>query len=242
MLDGRSSWTALNSVLKILVEDDADRIFVVCNNGMSLIYDAMNMLHMMYHEATACHVSGELIELIQAFQVSEPQLSFSTQSLNILLVFLLQDLIKAVRAAQRNSVEHITQVLARWKDMADMTGRLLTLCNSYTPQEMRDVCVATVKEMLRLWPTEMLNILVPSLHRAHSTANYGGAGNASGEGSGSGAGIGPYFPRRNKPNVAGLAALKNLRPPRPMLQMSVPAGQLDAPHGQDPEYDIALTR
>ena len=33
-----------------------------------------------------------------------------------------------------------------------------------------------------------------------------------------------------------------VRPPRPFIQMMVPASQLDANHGQDPEYDRALHR
>lgn len=76
-------------VLKVLVESDEDRIFVVYNNGFALIYDAFNMLHLMFHEATACHVTGELVDLLQIFQ----------------------NLLKAVRA-QRNTSE-ITQVLSR---------------------------------------------------------------------------------------------------------------------------------
>ena len=30
---------------------------------------------------------------------------------------------------------------------------------------------------------------------------------------------------------------KSARPPRPMLQLTVPASQLEAAHGQDPDYD-----
>ena len=57
--------------------------------------------------------------------------------------------------------------MSRWKDMTDMTGRLLTLCNSFSSPELREVCLACVKEMLMLWPNEMLAILMPMLHRAH---------------------------------------------------------------------------
>ena len=51
-------------------------------------------------------------------------------------------------------------ILARWKDMGEMATRLLTLCNSFAPPELRDVCLMCVKEMLMLWPNEMLTILV----------------------------------------------------------------------------------
>jgi ubiquitin carboxyl-terminal hydrolase 34 len=118
--------------------------------------------------------------------------------------------------------------------MADMTSRLLTLCNSFTPPEVREVCLAAIKDMLMLWPQEMSNILTPALHRAHSntvdTDNIG---------------LGPFFPRRNVgigPQLTSSANLKTVRPPRPFLQMSVPSSQLEAQHGQDPDYDKALHR
>ena len=57
ILDGRSSWATLISALKILVQSTEDKLFTVCNNGLSLIYDAFNILHLMHHEATACHVT-----------------------------------------------------------------------------------------------------------------------------------------------------------------------------------------
>ena len=114
--------------------------------------------------------------------------------------------------------------------MADMTSRLLTLCNSFTPPEVKEVCLAAIKEMLMLWPQEMLNILTPALHRAHSST-----------GDTDTIGLGPFFPRRGV-NLGSASNLKTVRPPRPFLQMSVPGNQLEASHGQDPEYDSALRR
>lgn len=194
ILDGRTSWNTLIQVLKILIDSNEDRLFVVYNNGFAIIYDAFSMLHMMFHEATACHVTGEIVDLISIFT----------------------DLVKAVRL-QRNSSE-ITTILSRWKDMADMTSRLLTLCNSFTPPEVREVCLAAIKEMLMLWSHEMLNILTPSLHRAHSST-----------GDSDTIGLGPFFPRRNVgigPQLGSSANLKTVRPPRPFLQMSVPSNQV----------------
>jgi ubiquitin carboxyl-terminal hydrolase 34 len=75
--------------LKILVDNNDDRLFVVYNNGFAIIYDALSMLHMMFHEATACHVTGEIVDLVSIFA----------------------DLVKAVRQ-QRNSNE-ITAILSR---------------------------------------------------------------------------------------------------------------------------------
>ena len=52
-------------VLKILVQTNEDRLFVVFNNGLSLLYEAFNMLQMMFHEATACHVTTEVRFFLQ---------------------------------------------------------------------------------------------------------------------------------------------------------------------------------
>ena len=39
ILDGRSSWATLISCLKILIQSTEDKLFTVCNNGISyLIY------------------------------------------------------------------------------------------------------------------------------------------------------------------------------------------------------------
>ena len=206
ILDGRTSWSTLISILKILVETNEDRILVVYHNGLALVFDAVNMLHMMLHEATACHVISDLVDLLHIFY----------------------DLLKAVRACKANS--EAMSVLSRWKDMADMTSRVFTLCNSYTPPELRDICLTVAKEMLMLWPTEMITILVPMLHRAHSNASDSEPRD-----------LGPYFPQKDSLPLSSLN-LKAVRPPRPFIQMMVPASQLDATHGQDPEYDRALHR
>lgn len=54
--------------------------------------------------------------------------------------------------------------------MADMTSRLLTLCNSFFLHDLREVCLNATKEMLMRWPSEMLFILIPMFHRAHMSA------------------------------------------------------------------------
>jgi len=113
--------------------------------------------------------------------------------------------------------------------MGEMTTRLLTLCNSFVPSELREVCIACVKEMLMLWPTEMLTILVPLLHRSHNSSSDNSDNLA----------LGPFFPRKN---LQPMGNLKTVRPPRPIFQMSVPSSHLECHNGQDAEYDRALTR
>merc|ERR1719266_880181 len=54
--------------------------------------------------------------------------------------------------------------------------------------------------------------------------------------------MGPFFPRRERrPGLSASSnSTKSSRPPRPMLQLAVPATQLEASYGEDPEYDRAL--
>jgi hypothetical protein len=72
-------------VLKILIDSNEDRIFVVYNNGFAVIFDAFSMLHMMFHEATACHVTGEIVDLISIFAdlVTISQISVSAEQIFI---------------------------------------------------------------------------------------------------------------------------------------------------------------
>ena len=67
-LEPRTSWSALISALKILVCNNEDRMFVVYNNGLNLISESLSLLHMMHHEATACHVTAELTDLLTIYK------------------------------------------------------------------------------------------------------------------------------------------------------------------------------
>ena len=116
--------------------------------------------------------------------------------------------------------------------MEGFTNRLLTLVNSFSPHDLREVCVSALKELLMLWPNEMLSILVPLLHRyhsAHSVAASAAATAEAGEYAASAAAttLGAYFPVRNRRNLA-----KRSNSPRAVFQMFVPTCMLEAHYGQ----------
>jgi len=222
------------------------------------------MLQMMFHEATACHVTAELIDLLNIFAelIKSPKIqhrsmssslksgngnetnSASTSSTSSSMSLKPE---MAPEATSNCGTAPISgpkpgnagsntgkgpdwrHILARWKDMGEMATRLLTLCNSFVPSELRDVCLMCVKEMLMLWPNEMLTILVPLLHRSHNSSTDSSDTVA----------LGPFFPRKN---MQPMGNLKTVRPPRPMFQMSVPSSQIEGHNGQDPDYDRALFR
>ena len=126
---------------------------------------------------------------------------------------ILTDLVPTVRSQSRST--ELRAILSRWKDMADMTSRLLTLCNSYSPHDLREVPVLILSSLvLRLHVTFVSYVFILSLSH-------------------------PCFLRMSWTS-GPLPPAKSVRPPRPMLQLAVPANQLESPHGQDPEYDLSL--
>uniref|UniRef100_A0A1A8HWD2 Ubiquitin specific peptidase 34 n=1 Tax=Nothobranchius kuhntae TaxID=321403 RepID=A0A1A8HWD2_NOTKU len=147
-LDGRSCWTTLISAFRILLENDEDRLLVVFNRGLILMTESFNTLHMMYHEATACHVTGDLVELLSIF-------------LSVL---------KATRPyLQRKDVK---QALIQWQERIDFAHKLLTLLNSYSPPELRSGCLDVLKELVLLSPHDFLHTLVPFLQHNHCTYHH----------------------------------------------------------------------
>lgn len=156
VLDARACWATLINVLRILVETTDDRIFVIYNNGLPLLFQAFYTLHMMYHEATACHVTADMVDLLA----------------------IVQDLLKTARA-NRDSLE-LRQWLSSWKEQPDVVRKLLTLLNSFTPPELRHTCLEVLQEVLLLYPAESLAALVPLLANAHATFQESNAPPATG--------------------------------------------------------------
>lgn len=94
----------------VIVSDDIIIIFLER-------FQSFHMLHMMYHEATACHITGELVELLS----------------------LILDVLKCARMYRENP--EVRQWLNQWKDLNDYIRKLLTLLNSYTPNDVRKMCI-----------------------------------------------------------------------------------------------------
>lgn len=77
---------------------------------------ALHTLHVMYHEATACHVTGDLADLLS------------------LVLELLRTCVSAGAAEALGS-------LRGWPQLGDALRRLLTLLNSYVPPQVRLLCL-----------------------------------------------------------------------------------------------------
>ncbi|GIZ02411.1 ubiquitin carboxyl-terminal hydrolase 34 [Caerostris extrusa] len=195
VLDARACWSTLINVLRILVETTDDRIF------------AFYTLHMMYHEATACHVTADMVDLLS----------------------IVLDLLKTAKET-KDSLE-LHQWLSSWKDQPEIMRKLLTLLNSFTPPDLRHICIEVLQVMAFIYPNETVSTLVPLLTTCH----------ASFQESNSPAvvlgGTGPFFPRRGQKL---LPTKTSVRPPRPVVQMFLHASQLEAAKGVDEDYDKQL--
>ncbi|XP_012254828.2 ubiquitin carboxyl-terminal hydrolase 34 [Athalia rosae] len=143
-LDGRSCWATLISAFRILIESDDDRLYVVYNGGLSMALEAFHMLHIMYHEATACHVAGDLAELIA----------------------IIVELIRCVRTARDGP--DARNILANSKEWPDVLRKLATLLNTYNPPDMRTLAIDLLKELVMLVPAEAISILAPLLSHCHA--------------------------------------------------------------------------
>ncbi|XP_041468588.1 ubiquitin carboxyl-terminal hydrolase 34-like isoform X2 [Lytechinus variegatus] len=204
-LERSSCWTTLISAFRLLIENDEDRSVVLSKQGLSRLADAFFTLHMMYHEATACHVACELVEL----------LSTTNAVLRV--------------AIQQQDLKEVKQSLLQFPERMDFAHKLLTLLNSYTPDNVRAECVGVLHSMVTLYPHDFVQRVVPLMHHAHR--QFQQQSNISVVSSG------PYFPRRMPKPLLNKATL---RAPRPELQMFLHPSQLETSHGADLEYDKTL--
>lgn len=82
---------------------------------MNLHFQAFQLLHNMYHEATACHVYTEIVDL-----------------LNIICEFL-----KCLR--EFHNEKEVQKYLLTCKDWSEIIKKLFTLLNTYSCAEMRTI-------------------------------------------------------------------------------------------------------
>ncbi|KAK7104124.1 hypothetical protein V1264_018890 [Littorina saxatilis] len=149
-MEARTHWQTLVSALKILVEGHDERLMLLYHHGLTTLSESFATLHVMYHEATACHVTGDIIDLLT----------------------LLQQCLKTARECMDKKVQcanEMKSILMNWKERGDVVKKLLTLLNSYTPPEVRTVCFEVLKQMILTLQPEMITQLVPFLCQWHST-------------------------------------------------------------------------
>ncbi|XP_074662968.1 ubiquitin carboxyl-terminal hydrolase 34-like [Tubulanus polymorphus] len=144
-LDARSNWQTLIPALKTLVENGDDRMLLMYNNGLLMITEAFCTLHMMFHEATACHVTGDIVELLSIFP----------------------PVIKMARLFAEKKVGEAKQCLSNWKEKMELIRKLLTLLNSYTPPEVREASLNVLREMVLTFQNDAIQVILPIVISAH---------------------------------------------------------------------------
>lgn len=106
--------------------------------------EAFHMLHIMYHEATACHVAGDLTELIA----------------------IIVELVRCVRTARDGP--DARNIIINSKEWPDALRKLATLLNTYNPPDMRNLAIDLLKEFVMLVPSEAIMALAPLLSHCHA--------------------------------------------------------------------------
>lgn len=121
-LDARVSWNTLVSALRILVENEEDRLFFVSNGGLTMCFEALLTLHSMYHEATACNVTEDLQDLLRE------------------IVRLVQALRQSCREQKKKYPPS-----GYFKGLPEVIRRLTTLLNTFVPPEKRKLTLDVLK-------------------------------------------------------------------------------------------------
>ncbi|KAM7288965.1 ubiquitin carboxyl-terminal hydrolase 34 [Ixodes scapularis] len=145
-LDPRVCWATLVAALRILVATPQDRLLVLAGGGLPVLFQALHTLHVMYHEATACHVTGDLADLLS----------------------LVLELLSTCATAGSAAADPLAS-LRSWPQLGDALRRLLTLLNSYVPPQVRLLCLEVLKELVTLMPRETVGPVVPLLASCHSS-------------------------------------------------------------------------
>lgn len=211
-LDARVSWGTLIAAFRILIDNDDDRLFVVFNGGIAMCFEALSTLHSMYHEATACHVSGDLQELLT----------------ELLL------LVKSLRINSREPKKRPSA--ATLKGLPEAVRRLATLLNTHNPPQMRILALDVLTELVRNPNLEIINILTSLLSTCHIQAqNSPNAMGPIGP-------YFPRRGTKQQYPAASKNHQNHPRPPRSMgsmVQMSIPQSQI-IQRGTDKDFDSAL--
>ena len=116
-VDQRSCWTTTITAFSILLENDEDRLFAISNNATHSLYQSFNILFMMFHEATACHITNEIVEVLR------------------IITGLLKTLYKELEQSK------MKEFYSKWKDRSEFIKKPIHLLNTFTPTEVRISCM-----------------------------------------------------------------------------------------------------
>jgi ubiquitin carboxyl-terminal hydrolase 34 len=143
-LDSRNNWCAIVRGIQTLMRDPEDIAFVILNNGMFCLLSAFHTLFVMFHEATACHVSNDIVDVLK---IVGTLLDFMTST----------------------PLHEVKEWTHKWKEQSEQIKKLVYMLNSYTTQEVRVMCMIILEKFVILYPKESVPVLVQFLGLGHLT-------------------------------------------------------------------------
>ncbi|KAK0061614.1 ubiquitin carboxyl-terminal hydrolase 34-like isoform X4 [Biomphalaria pfeifferi] len=202
-LDPRVMWQTLCLMFKILVVTPDDYMTLLYQNGLSVLSQSFAIIYTMFHEATACHMNSDLIDVLQ----------------------LIHSLLIAAKDGERKA--EIRTMISQWKERNDVAKKLLTLLNSFVPNNLRSIALDVLQKMVLVIQKDITQLLTSTLFNAHTVFQNSNAAMC----------VGPFFPTRS---YQGLSNKANVRPSRPQFQMYLHSGQVEVSKGTVEDYDKSL--
>ncbi|KPM06040.1 ubiquitin specific protease-like protein 2 [Sarcoptes scabiei] len=128
-LDPNVHWGTIISVFKILISSEEDLRLIIKNNGLSYLFKAFSSLHVMFHQATACHITNELVDLLK--------------------------IISSLLTTFENYYDELCHFKNSLKSVVE-SKKLIFLLNSYTTSNLRDALLEVLSKLIKVFPDEYL--------------------------------------------------------------------------------------
>lgn len=114
-LDLRTSWQTIMMALQILIDNDDDRLYLLSIKGLNSLFQLFHALYVMFHEATACNITSEIVEILK----------------------MIVSVLKTLYSHQ----EQLKETCNSLRDYNEMIKKIICLINSYTPPLVRQFCL-----------------------------------------------------------------------------------------------------
>ncbi|KAJ6218179.1 hypothetical protein RDWZM_009336 [Blomia tropicalis] len=135
-------WTTLIHVLNILIDSPDDYIFLIQCNGLYSLFQAFSALIIMFHEATACNVTTDLVEVME-------------------MIFTVLGILES-QIDKPELVEHRGNL----KDFVDIK-KFIFLLNTYTPGDVRSCLLKVLTKLTHVAPYDFMKQIATSLLIQH---------------------------------------------------------------------------
>ncbi|KAH8417407.1 hypothetical protein KR222_010565 [Zaprionus bogoriensis] len=267
-LDARVSWSTLISALKILVDNDDDRMLVIFNGGIEMCFEALHTLHSMHHEATACHVAGDLLDLLGEMVLLLATLRLRTDNpaqkkqLEQQLQLQQQQLLQKQQQTQctqapQTPQQKEKQLQQQMQQHIQLQQMQLQQQHFLRQQHQHSALAKALPDAIKRLATLLNTFNSPEISRMALEVLKELVRNVSLEATSILAPIlinchlsvanapnaigplGPYFPRRGTKQTPWPQGAKNSPRPKPMVQMCIALSEL-TPRGLDTEYDAQV--